>query len=170
MRGLPKKTPTLIGMDAFHTVPADETATPVRLIPPPPPRKRRDPDSDPVPLSRRKRKGSVTMPSVRVPSWPPPEEPPHRDIEPVAHQRETRRKITSPVLAAVRGLPDDLEMKAAQHALDKAAELDALRDTLLSFPEWVPVSQPMLAITREAKRFRQIAGQLLHVDSAVLED
>lgn len=147
---LPKRTPTLVGMPKydFHTVPADERATPRPSAPPPPP---------PRP---RQRRDTVTVPSARF------------DDEPVIPtvDMSRRRRITAPVALVMMTLPTDNEMKAAQAALDQASELDRVRDTLLCFPEWVPVSQPMLAVTREARRFRQIAASLLHCDPVELED
>lgn len=151
---LPKRSATLVGMPKydFHTVPADEVATPRKSNPPAPPRRRRS--------------SSITMPAVRVPEQEP-DAYKDVDVEPLSR---ARRRITSPTMAAITGMPSDHEFKAACHSLDQAREFDRMRDTLLAFPDWIPVSQPMMAIMQEAKRFRQIAAQLLHCDPIDLED
>lgn len=137
---LPRRRATLVGMPASGPVePSPE-------------------GSDPTLISPR----SVTVSSSRLSQ-------PGQDIQPVPPSRDARRRITAPIMAAVQGLPDDAEIRAAQGCLDRLDELERFIATLLGFPDWVPVSQPMMVLTKEAQRFRQMAAALLHCDPLDLE-
>lgn len=144
---LPKSNPTLVGMPAveFHRCPMDEMPTPKpRAMSRPPLRRRGD---------------SVTVPSASF-----------NDIQRQMIVPASSRGGPSVFSAESPMMPSDAALAAAQLALDEAMELDRFRDTLLAFPSWVPVSEPMMCVASEARWQRQIAANLIGCRPIDLED